>query len=63
LRALDLDKDWLEIVLDDANHQRVSGVGEAVDDLIGPMVNHNVAVRARVGKGGVFRFVDIEMEE
>jgi len=63
LRALDLDKDWLEIVIDDQQHRRVTGVGEAVDDVIGPMVNHDVIVRARLGKGGAIKFIDIELDE
>jgi hypothetical protein len=63
LRALHLDKDWLEIVVDDGKHRKVSGVGEAVDDLIGPMVNHAVIVRVRRGKGGSLRYIDIELDE
>jgi hypothetical protein len=62
LRALDLDKDWLEVVVE-GDHQRVNGVGEVVDDLIGSMVNHNVSVRVRRGKGKALMFVDIEQEE
>ncbi len=61
LRALDLDKDWLEISVD-GTHRRVSGVGEAVDDVIGPMVNHRVTVRARA-KGKGLEFIDIEQDE
>jgi len=61
LRALDLDNDWLEVTSDGA-HQRVVGVGETVDDVIGPMVNHDVVVRARRGKRGL-TFIDIEPDE
>jgi hypothetical protein len=62
LRALDLDKDWLEVVVD-GEHKRVTGVGEVVDDLIGPMVNHEVSVLVRRGKRKTLTFIDIEQEE
>jgi len=61
LRALNLDQDWLEITID-GTPRRVAGVGETIDDLIGPMVNREVAVRVRTRRGG-FDFVDIELEE
>jgi hypothetical protein len=63
LRALNLDKDWLEITTADGQHRKLNGVGEAVDDVIGPMVNHNVMVRAQSGKGGSLKFIDIEADE
>jgi len=62
LRALDLDEDWLEVVVD-GQHKRVKGVGDVVDDLIGPMVNHEVSVRVRPGKRNTLTFVDIEQDE
>jgi hypothetical protein len=58
LRALDLDNDWLEVI-SNGTHYRVVGVGETVDDVIGPMVNHDVIVRARHGKRGRLDFIDI----
>jgi hypothetical protein len=61
LRALDLDKDWLEVT-SDGEHHRVVNVGETVDDVIGPMVNHDVIVRASRGKRGL-TFIDIEPDE
>ncbi|MBU0585124.1 MAG: hypothetical protein KKB66_21615 [Alphaproteobacteria bacterium] len=63
LRALDLDKDWLELAVADGETRRVSGLSEAVDDLIGPMVNHDVTVRVRRGHGRQLLFVDIEQED
>ena len=64
LRALHLDKDWLEIVVpDEAEPIRIMGVRETVDDIIGPMVNHEVAVRVSRPKGKTRYFVDIELEE
>jgi hypothetical protein len=62
LRALDLDNDWLEVSVDGV-HKRVTGVGETVDDLIGPMVNREVIVRVRPGRRNSLIFVDIEQEE
>lgn len=62
LRALDLDKDWLEVSSEGEN-LRVEGVGDTVDDLIGPMVNQSVLVRAYKGKGKKLKFSDIEREE
>jgi hypothetical protein len=41
----------------------VSGVGETVDDVIGPMVNHQVTVHATRDQKGVVRFKDIELKE
>jgi hypothetical protein len=61
LRAVHLDRDWLEVTVNGV-HLHVRGVGEAVDDVIGPMVNHEVHVRAeRRGRG--FKFIDIELDE
>lgn len=62
LRALNLDEDWLEVTSGGEHHRLVS-VGETVDDVIGPMVNHGVIVRARRGKRGALTFIDIEPDE
>ncbi len=43
--------------------KRVRGVGETVDDLIGPMVNHEVRVRVTPGPRYTLVFIDIEQEE
>ncbi|MEP7240127.1 MAG: hypothetical protein ABI697_04505 [Devosia sp.] len=62
LRAVHLDKDWLDITIDD-NPYHVTGVSEVVDDVIGPMVNHEVLIRvSRKGKGRLL-FVDIELAD
>lgn len=61
LRALHLDRDWLELVVDGVSH-RIKGLTETVDDVIGPMVNRRVVVQVlRLPKG--FRFLDIELDE
>jgi hypothetical protein len=62
LRALHLDEDWLEVIVD-GDHKRVTGVGEVVDDLIGPTVNHEVSVRIRPSKRKALTFIDIEQDE
>lgn len=62
LRALNLDADWLEVTVD-GKPKRVKGVNEAVDDLIGPMVNHEVIVRVRPGPRSSLLFIDIEQDE
>lgn len=62
LRAVHLEKDWLEVYVDDAP-VHILGVGETVDDVIGPMVNHLVVVYVlRDGKGS-YSFRDIELED
>jgi hypothetical protein len=61
LRALDLEHDWLEVSVDGAII-RVTGVGDTVDDLIGPMVNRETVVRAR-RKNNKHTFIDIELYE
>ena len=62
LRALHLDKDWIELTTVDGEAVRINRVGEAVDDVIGPMVNHRVTVQ--VSRIGTRRnFIDIEMDE
>ena len=44
LRALHLDQDWIEITIGE-DHLKIKQVGEAVDDVIGPMVNRPVVVQ------------------
>lgn len=62
LVGLQLQEDWLDVTVDGKTN-RIFGVGETVDDLIGPMVNQTVIVRAAVGKKGRLKFLDIEQEE
>ena len=62
LRALNLNRDWIEVVTDkEGETLRIVGAGDEVDDRIGPMVNHLVLVRvARVGAKRTF--IDIELD-
>lgn len=58
LRALDLNNDWLELDIG-VRHQRVTGLEDAIDDIIGPLVNKRVHVKY-VRKGRKLKFIDIE---
>ena len=60
LRAVHLDKDWLELTAG-SEHLRVDAVGEEVDDVIGPLVNRPVIVYASI-VAGKRKFVDIEAD-
>jgi len=62
LRAVHLDKDWLEVVTDKET-VHIEGLKDTIDDMIGPMVNRQVIVRAMQTTGGKFKFLDIEAEE
>src|ERR1035437_4486557 len=62
LRAVDLDKDRLVVTVEDtAIH--VEGLGDAMDDIIGPMVNKRVKVYVIRRATGPLRFRDIELVE
>jgi hypothetical protein len=64
LRALHLDQNWLEISLPDGSTKKCRTVPDMLDDVVGPMVNHEVVVRGpekRVA-GGVRRVVVEEIE-
>jgi hypothetical protein len=67
LRALHLDKDWLEITTRGADGPktiRVAGAGEEVDDVLGPMVNREVLVDVFVKRRGKKYFLrDIQAAE
>lgn len=62
LRAVHLDQDWLEIVVD-GKPVRIDGLEDAVDDLVGPMVNRSVAVRAVRAPSKKLRFIDVELAD
>lgn len=62
LRAVHLDKDWLDIVVDGIS-MHVVGLQDAVDDVIGPMVNRSVIVRAVRVSQNKLNFVDIELAD
>jgi hypothetical protein len=62
LRALHLDQDWLEITVD-GSPIRISDAGEAVDDVVGPMVNRPVIVDVVRDARGQFFLRDIQTED
>lgn len=62
LRALHLDKDWLDVVVDGVS-MHIDGLQDGVDDVIGPMVNRSVIVRAVRASKNKFKFVDIELAD
>lgn len=62
LRALHLDKDWLDVVVDGVS-MHVDGLQDTVDDVIGPMVNRSVIVRTVRVSQKKRKFVDIELAD
>jgi hypothetical protein len=62
LRAVHLDKDWLDIVVDGVP-MHIEGLQDAVDDVIGPMVNRSVIVRVVRTPQNKLRFIDIELAD
>lgn len=62
LRAVHLDKDWLDVSVD-GKSVHIEGLKETIDDVIGPMVNRQVIVLALKGGRNKLRFVDIELDE
>ena len=62
LRAVHLDKDWLEL-LSGGDTVHIEGVQETVDDVIGPMVNRRVVVQFVRLPTHKLKFVDIELDE
>ncbi len=64
LRALHLERDWLEIKLDDGPNTRVYQTGEVIDDIVGPMVNRRVIVTVVYNpKNNRYLYRDIQLEE
>lgn len=62
LRAVHLDQDWLEIARVGAEPVRIDEAGEALDDVIGPMVNRKVIVTV-IERGNKHLYRDIESDE
>jgi hypothetical protein len=65
LRAVHLDQDWLEVTTDEPHrpHVRIQDAGEALDDVVGPMVNRRVIATVERGSRNRLSFRDIELEE
>jgi len=63
LRALHLDKAWLELVLPDEKHEKCYTVPDMLDDVVGPMVNREVVARGpMIAKRHVTRLLVEEIE-
>jgi hypothetical protein len=62
LRALHLDRDWIEVTVDTVP-VHITNVGDAIDDVIGPMVNHPVVVQVMRDTHGKLHFRDIETDD
>lgn len=62
LRGVHLDEDWMEIA-SDSEHLKIYGVGETVDDVIGPMVNKKVVAQAISKKSGKLQYIDVQLGE
>ena len=66
LRALHLDRNWLELHLPDGKHEKCDTVPDMLDDVVGPMVNREVIVRGPMRiRYGVKRLLveEIDMTE
>ena len=64
LRALHLDKDWIELHADDGEESvRILETGDVIDDIVGPMVNQRVIVNVAVRPDGTYLYLDIQSEE
>lgn len=63
LRAVHLDENWLEVTVP-TGHERCDTMPDMLDDVVGPMVNHEVIVRGprRSKQGGVRRLLIEEIE-
>lgn len=62
LRAVHLDKDWLDVMVE-GTPMHIEGLQDTVDDVIGPMVNRPVIVRAIRVSEKKLKFVDIELAD
>lgn len=61
LRAVHLDRDWIDVMVDGVQ-THIDGLQDEIDDVIGPMVNKQVVVRV-TRSGGKCQYVDIELAE
>jgi len=63
LRAIHLDEQWLSVTdsQDPTRHTKIGRTSDAIDDIIGPMVNHAVVVETVRDQRGRHVFRDIEL--
>ena len=62
LRAVDLERDFLDVLVN-GQPLHIVGLSDAMDDVIGPMVNKTVKVQIMRGERGSPRFRDIELDD
>jgi hypothetical protein len=64
LRAVHLDQDWLEVATtaEPPEHVRIEEATDALDDVVGPMVNRKVEISA-LRRGSKHLYRDIELAE
>jgi len=64
LRGVQLDKDWIEIAEERSQQTiRILQAGDAIDDIVGPLVNHKVTVDVTRHSDGRRSFLDIQSYE
>jgi len=65
LRALHLDRDWIEIVTPEpaSEHIQIHQTGDVIDDIVGPLVNRRVVVDVAVQPDGKRLFRDVQSDE
>ena len=65
LRAIHLDQKWLSVTdpQEPTKHTKIFRTSDAIDDIIGPMVNHAVIVETELDGRGQHVFRDIELDE
>lgn len=61
LRAVHLDKDWLDVMVEGVP-THIVGLEDEIDDVIGPMINKQVVVRV-TRSDGKYQYIDIELAE
>jgi len=59
-----LNQDWIEVFVVEPQPAdvRIDDAGDALDDVIGPMLNRRVVVQA-IRRGGKLHYRDIEPDE
>ena len=62
LRAVDLDHDWMDVLVDGTSIHVVA-LQDTVDDVIGPMVNRPVVTKVLRTSTGKHKYLDIELDE
>ena len=62
LRGVDLEQNWLKVADGDAI-EVVRKAGDAIDDIVGSMVNQPVIVMANRNQSGQLHFVDIQPDD